>query len=281
MTSTNSVARSVEREGFKLRIDEMDSLGLGAGAVFEPEVLAALRQWVRPGMTVVDIGANIGYFTAHLSRLVGEQGEVHAFEPEPTNFSILTENVNMNGLNNVRLHRAAVGEERGDAKLHTSDFNGGMHRLYDSVCCTGPSVSVPVLRLDDVLAGSKVDLIKIDIEGYEESALRGAERCLRQNPNLKIISEYCPASMLEAGRKPKEFIDYLSGLGLTPRQMDGNTLDTTELVEDALKYELLDQDSFLSDYRGKTNPEILEGIMHVAAKLGCRRPVIENLLFSR
>ena len=157
MTFTNSAARLIEREGFKLRIDEMDSLGLGGGALFEPEVLAALRQWVRPGMTVVDIGANIGYFTVHLSRLVGAHGVVHAFEPEPVNFSILTENVNMNGLTNVRLHRAAVGKERGDASLHTSDFNGGMHRLYASVCCSGPSVNVPVLRLDDLLVGAKVD----------------------------------------------------------------------------------------------------------------------------
>ena len=281
MTFTNSAARLIEREGFKLRIDEMDSLGLGGGALFEPEVLAALRQWVRPGMTVVDIGANIGYFTVHLSRLVGAHGVVHAFEPEPVNFSILTENVDMNGLTNVRLHRAAVGKERGDASLHTSDFNGGMHRLYASVCCSGPSVNVPVLRLDDLLVGAKVDLIKIDIEGYEESALRGAENCLRENANLKIISEYCPASMLEAGGKPREFIDYLRGLGLMPRQMDGTAIDIAELVEDARKYEDFDHDSFLIDCKGKTNPQILEGVMNFAAKLGCIRPVIENLLFSR
>lgn len=281
MTPSNSAAAVIEREGFKLRIDAMDSLGLGAGTPFEPDTLAAMRQWVRPGMTVVDVGANIGYFTVHFSRLLGEQGVVHAFEPEPLNFSILTENVQINGLTNACLHHAAVGRERGEAQLHMSDFNGGMHRLYESVCCSGPSVSVPVLRIDDVLAGVKVDLIKIDIEGYEESALRGAENCLRQNADLKIISEYCPASMLEAGGKPNDFIRYLTGLGLHPHHMDGTRIDLAELIGDANRYEQVEFTRFLSECKGMSNPQILDAVVGLAAKLGCKRPVIENLLFSR
>ena len=281
MSSSHSSGVVIEREGFKLRIDAMDSLGLGAGTPFEPETLAALQQWVRPGMTVVDVGANIGYFTLHLSRLVGEQGSVHAFEPEPVNFSILTENIAANVLTNVALHHAAVGRERGEASLHISDFNGGMHRLYESVCCVGPAVRVPVLRIDDVLANSTVDLIKIDIEGFEEAALRGAENCLRQNADIKIITEYCPASMLEAGGKPSEFLAYLHGLGLRPSQLDGTPIDLAELLADAHRYEQVAFSRFLSDCNGKSNPEILDAVVALAAKLGCKRPMIENLLFSR
>lgn len=281
MTFPNTAAGVIEREGFKLRIDAMDSLGLGSGAPFEPETLAALQRWVHPGMTVVDIGANIGYFTVHFSRLVGDQGVVHAFEPEPLNFAMLAENVQMNGLSNVCVHHAALGRERGHANLHLSDYNGGMHRLYPSVCCSGPSVSVPVLRMDDVLAGVKVDLIKIDIEGYEEPALLGAENCLRQNSSLKIISEYCPASMLEAGGSPSAFLHYLLGLGLHPCEMDGTRINAAELFEDASHYEKVEFSRFLSDCNGMTNPQILEAVVGLAGKLGCKRPVIENLLFSR
>lgn len=281
MTSSHFSGALIEREGFKLRIDAMDSLGLGAGAPFEPETLEALSQWVRPGMTVVDVGANIGYFTAHLSRLVGSQGWVHAFEPEPVNFSILMENVSMNGLSNVALHHAAVGREHGEASLHISDFNGGMHRLYESVCCIGPIVRVPVLRIDDVLANGTVDLIKIDIEGYEEAALRGAENCLQQNADLKIISEYCPASMLEAGGKPTEFLNYLLGLGLRPSHLGGKPIDLVELMDDASRYEQVAFSRFLRDCNGMSNPQILDAVVALATELGCKRPVIENLLFSR
>ena len=273
--------RIVIVDDFKFAIDAMDSLGLGQGQAFEPEILAALRHWVRPGNTVVDIGANIGYFTAHLARLVGDGGTVHAFEPEPANFALLTANMGANGLAWVRLHQAAVGAQPGTATLHTSEYNGGMHRLYESVCCTGPGFDVPVLRLDQVLAGAHVDLIKIDIEGYEPAALLGAEDCLRANPRLKIVSEYCPASMLEAGGQPSAMLRWLGERGFGPHRLDGTALDVQELQHDAQRYEKYGRERFLADCQGLSNPQILDTIVRLSAELGCTRPVIENLLFMR
>ena len=116
-------ARVIMVDGFRLAIDAMDSLGLGQGHSFEPEILSALQRWVQPGNTVVDVGANIGYFTAHLARLVGNTGVVHGFEPEAANFALLTANMHSNGLAWVKLYQAAVGAAAGHARLHISQYD--------------------------------------------------------------------------------------------------------------------------------------------------------------
>ncbi|MBP9940768.1 MAG: FkbM family methyltransferase, partial [Comamonas sp.] len=93
----------VQLEDFVIATDDAEGFGLRGGAPFEPEVLHALRQYIQPGSVVLDIGANVGYFTAHISKLVGSAGRVHAFEPEPRNFSLLSSNVAANHLQNVVL----------------------------------------------------------------------------------------------------------------------------------------------------------------------------------
>ncbi len=278
---TRTNRRTVVVDEFRFAIDALDSLGLAQGHAFEPDILLALKRWVQPGATVVDIGANIGYFTAHMARLVGSAGTVHAFEPEPDNFELLIDNMHANGLLWVQAHQAAVGAQAGTAVLHTSDYNGGMHRLYDSVCCTGPAFAVPVLRLDQALADTRIDLIKIDIEGYEPAALLGAQTCLQSNAGLKIISEYCPASILEAGGKPGAFLSWLHAQGFSPHRLDGHIINIAELIQDAQRYETYGSERFVADCKGQNNPEILNTVVRLSAQLGCTRPVIENLLFMR
>ena len=281
LENASSAHHVVNVDDFILAIDAMDSLGLGQGRAFEPEILAALQRWVRRGDTVVDIGANIGYFTAHLARLVGADGCVHAFEPDPANFALLVENMRANKLAWVQLHQAAVGAQPGKATLHISEYNGGMHRLYDSVCCTGPGLDVAVQTVDQLLVGSRIDLIKIDIEGYEPAALMGAQACLRANPEMKIVSEYCPASMLEAGGQPSAMLNWLREQGFGPHELNGVAVDIDELLQDALRYETYGQERFLAACQGLSNPEILDTIVRLSTELGCTRPVIENLLFMR
>ena len=276
-----SEMRIIEFDGLRLAIDALDSLGLGHGQAFEPEIAAALLRWTQTGDTVVDIGANIGLFTAQLARAVGPTGTVHAFEPEPANHALLAGNMARNGFGQVRLHAAALGAEPGTTQLHTSDFNGGMHRLYDSVVCSGPAVDVPVYRIDDVFAATELHLIKIDVEGYEPWVLQGAERCLRASPRLKIISEYCPPSMLEAGTLPSDMLHRLLGLGYHPHQLDGTAVDITELLADAARYESHGRERFVNACAGRTPPEVNGLIERLTAELGCRRPFIENLLFMR
>ncbi|HNU11809.1 MAG TPA: FkbM family methyltransferase [Rubrivivax sp.] len=272
--------RTIQRDGFVVQVDDRDSLGLSGEAEFEPEVRDALLRLARPGDTVVDIGANIGWFTLHLARRVGPAGVIHAFEPEPANLRLLEANVRANGLSWVVIHPVALGEAPGEALLHTTAYNTGMHRLYDSVCCDGPAIPVAVQRLDDLLAPGQVALVKIDVEGYEHAVLRGARVLLSTPPQPRVVSEYCPASMLEAGQSPSAFLNDMKAWGLAPRALDGAPIDWAELMADALRYEAYGRERFVAACAGANNPEILAIVAGLAAELGCRRPVIENLLFA-
>lgn len=273
--------RWVRWEGAELAIDAADSLGLASGNPFEPAVAQALRRHVRPGDTVVDVGANVGCFTALLAQAVGPAGRVHAIEPEPGNLALLRQSVSRNGWDQVTLHGVAAADRDGTLALHTSTFNNGMHRLYESVCCDGQVVQVPVRRLDDLLAGSRVDLLKLDVEGYEWAVVQGAEHLLRANPALVVVTEYCPSAMLEAGGSPTAFLDRLARLGLVPHELDGTPLHGPSLREEATRYDQLGRDRFVDACSGLDNEAILQRVQALAAGLGCRRPVIDNLLFRR
>src|SRR5262249_18542532 len=132
---------------------------------------AFFRRVLRPGDTVVDVGANVGTLTLTAAALVGPEGRVWAIEPHPRPLRYLCANVALNGFANVRTVHAAAGESDGLLRLTDS-------RLDDQnrVSADGPGVSVPVRRLDDVVPEGPVRLLKIDVEGFELFVLRGARR---------------------------------------------------------------------------------------------------------
>jgi len=273
--------QSVDICGFRFFVDKLDSLGLSSSGIFEPETMAALGKLTKPGYRVLDIGANIGFFTAILSRLVGPKGRVYAIEPQKENFRLLKENTLNNGLENVDLYNVAVSESKGVASLFLSDWNGGMHRLYESVCCTEATESVTVVTVDSIVSNDKIDLIKIDIEGYEFFALKGAQKCLLRNPDICIVTEYCPLSAIEAGASPSSMLKYLESMNFRPMSLDGQLVSIDGLLEEAIRYEDYGSERLVLECSGKTNPQILEMAWEVARQLGCTRPILENLIFSR
>jgi hypothetical protein len=117
--------------GSVLRLDPEDSLYLGSHP-YEPYLTKLVMDLIRPGDVVVDVGAMIGYYTVIFARLVGADGTVYAFEPDPENFAILEENVSLNGYSHVRLERAAVSDRAGTGRLYLNTSNRGDHRIFDS-----------------------------------------------------------------------------------------------------------------------------------------------------
>jgi FkbM family methyltransferase len=173
------------------------------------------RQLIRPGMTVVDIGANIGVYTRYFSGLAGPSGSVHAFEPAPPNFKRLQENAGH--LANARLNHAAVGDRRGIIKLYVSDELNVDHRTFDSGDGRS-SIDVPVVCLDEYFPpGQRVDLLKIDVQGYELSVLQGAERILKENRDIKVLMEFWPYGLSKASVAPADVLKLLQSLGFEIR----------------------------------------------------------------
>jgi FkbM family methyltransferase len=139
-----------------------------------------LKDLVLPGSTVVDVGANVGFFTLKFARWVGEQGCVIAIEPDIENFETLAAKIAAAGLEHrVRLHRAAAAAEAGSVRLQLNELHPGDHRITFGA----NGMMVPAVTVDDLVAGAgsrSVSLIKIDVQGAEILVLGGAERTLQQ-----------------------------------------------------------------------------------------------------
>ena len=172
-----------------------------------------LRKILFQGAVVTDVGANIGIYSEFLSRCVGPTGLVHSFEPSQDNFRRLS--AATRDLSNVRLAQAGVGERSGQTKLYVSDKLNIDHRAYKADGDSRRAVPSEMVALDDYFKdGQRVDLIKMDIQGYELHALRGAQRVLQENPEINLLLEFWPAGLAQAGVGWEELVEMLQGLNM-------------------------------------------------------------------
>ena len=190
-------------------LDATDSLHLKVTGVYEPRETALVHRLLKPGMTFVDVGAHIGYYTTMAAELVGPTGRVYAFEPNPATAELLRKNTMRYG-DVVHIVQAAASDKNGRGKLYLSRNNSGDHRSYARP--GRESVDVDVVTLDAVLEGVVVDFIKMDAQGVEYDILRGAEATLRRSPRVDGLVEFRPRSM-RPGVKPRMLIEQLHRMG--------------------------------------------------------------------
>ena len=182
---------AIEVHGRRFLIDPDEVIGrhLLHFGLFDLLVTEALLRLAQPGELAADVGANIGYMSCVLADRVGSEGKVFAFEPHPEIFADLVENTRGLG---VEAARAAVSDSAGTAMLHIPRTFAG-NRGIASLEASGDSlteVEVPSVRLDQALpAGCRIGVMKIDIEGHELAALRGAEALLREGRIRDIVFE--------------------------------------------------------------------------------------------
>ena len=174
---------------------------------------------VTRGQTVVDVGANQGIFTLLLARLVGRDGRVVALEPEPALFAALDENCRRNGADHVTRLQMAAGETGAQGVLRCSRFNRGDNRLSDSL--PGPSVPVNIAALDDLLPTEMVNLVKIDVQGYELQVVKGMQQILERVRDIRVFFEYWPAGLGYAGTRAGELPDFFLSRGFSLFELQG------------------------------------------------------------
>lgn len=178
--------------------------------ISDREKIKLLRQNLKPRMVVLELGGNIGFYSILFSKLVGAEGEVHVFEPDPLNFRYLQSNTRK--LNNINLYNLAVGNNSGQIKLYKSKELNIDHRTYE---CgeERECVNVQCVSIDEYFSfGKNFDFIKIDIQGYDCHALEGMKSTVRSSNKLKILSELWPYGLRIAGRSVDEYLDLLSEL---------------------------------------------------------------------
>ena len=172
-----------------------------------------LKRILLQGAVAVDAGANIGIYSEFFSRCVGPTGLVHSFEPSPDNFRLLSSATRH--LSNVRLTQAAVGERSCECKLYISDKLNVDHRAYKADGDSRRAVPIQMVALDDYFkSGQRVDVLKMDIQGYELHALRGAQRVLEENPDINLLLEFWPAGLAQAGVRWEELVEMLQRLNM-------------------------------------------------------------------
>lgn len=185
---------------------------------YEVEETRLLMEVLRPGMVVLDVGANMGYYALIASEKVGPSGAVHAFEPAPEQFEHLSLNVRINGRENVFLNNCAVAEASGTRQLFLADgWNQGTHSLGPRASSTRVQ-SVPCVTIDEYVRQKgveRVDVVKVDVEGAELFVFLGARETIATMRPPLIVFEACEEHTRALDTTTREVKQLLSDLGYT------------------------------------------------------------------
>jgi len=213
-----------EIDGFKLKKGRTTRLPILTGEI-EPSQTNLIKKLSNQECMFFDLGANFGWFTMVLSKLVGKSGRVYSFEADPFLVSILKENVKLNNLSNVSVQPFAISNRTGISKFSLNESYDTRNQL-DSIVHSENTINAKITSLDEFCKKEnlgKVDFIKMDIEGSEPKALEGMRKIIIDNPHLKIITEFNQTAMTSVGSSPERFINLLQEAGFTTEEINEKT----------------------------------------------------------
>jgi len=175
---------------------------------WEPEVVKAVTGVVHDGFVAIDVGAHLGYYALILSRIVGPNGRVIAFEPIPSNFRILSENIELNRCKNVQAVNKAVSDRSGrcEGAPHAESNSGSFSLVKND---GAESITVDAVSLDDFLKnwGRPIDFIEIDVEGAEGMVLDGARKTIELYHPILLVEVHHFGARLESSQVPRQLME--------------------------------------------------------------------------
>jgi FkbM family methyltransferase len=208
-------------DGHILYFDSRDTILLETFSQDEYEVATTkvIKKFVKEEMNVINIGANIGYFTLLIARQVGPKGKVISFEPSLTTAKFLQQNIDANGYKNVEVHAKAVSNKSGISNLWIggSSTHNFVSELKAQSYPQLSNIQVETTTMDDFLKNRdpRIDFILMDAEGSEKYILEGMQQTLENNPHLEIITEYNPYALRLAETDGCSFLDLIENLGFS------------------------------------------------------------------
>ncbi len=195
----------IQSAGFEIKLnprDQSSSAFIDVLGCWEPLITGLFMKVLSKGQVIVDVGANIGWYTLLSAALVGPRGLVISFEPEPSNFALLAQSIARNAFSNVRLLRAAVGDREGQTTLNLSSMSVG-HTLRNSLSAAEFIGNLPVKieTLDSALSDLRTDihLLKVDVEGAEPEVINGSMKLISSGRIKRIVMEWNPGSWVGLG----------------------------------------------------------------------------------
>jgi FkbM family methyltransferase len=215
-----------EAEGLKLWIDPASNFGkrILREKNYEAELTSAFRELLKPGQTFVDVGANEGWFSMLAARLVGSYGHVVSCEPQERLWPVIVKNASLNGFTNVQLMPYAIAEQRGHAVINLyPSLNTGSSNISGTRRRWEKQQEISLVPLADILesvAGGVVDLVKVDVEGFEHRVLLSAGKHLGTRIK-RLVVELHPAQLEALGSSEKEVKELLQTRGYAQRMVKG------------------------------------------------------------
>ena len=206
----------VEIEGRKMYTQNNDGLALSIFKIYEPNQTEIVKKYVHKDDIVIDIGAHVGYYTLLMAQLVGENGKVYSFEPDPVNFQLLKKSVEINGFENVILIQKAVSNITNKVKLFLGDDDSAINRIYDAkLGDTKESIDVESITIDEYFKENDelINFIKIDSEGSEVKIVNGMKQFLSRNKELVMMTEFFPFLIKKSGDEPNQYLKSLEKSG--------------------------------------------------------------------
>jgi FkbM family methyltransferase len=216
--------REIDTPHGRFWVDPVSHLGfeIARTGAYEPSMRRTLETHLAPGDVFVDLGANEGYFSVIGARLVGEKGRVVAIEPQERLSAVIAANLALNGLESVHVAQVAITDSPAPVTLYlTPDINTGSTGLHRSLSYNLPTQRANAQTLSallDSLGLDHVDLMKVDIEGFEYEALLGSPEVFRQHRIRAIALELHPAIIKARGKDDGDITAMLSQYGY--RQTD-------------------------------------------------------------
>ena len=211
-----SKSNIVEIEGRKMFTQNNDGLALSIFKIYEPNQTKIVKKYVHEGDVVIDVGAHVGYYTLLMAQLVGKNGKVYSFEPDPVNFELLKKSVEINGFENVVLIQKAVSDTTEKIKLFLGDNDSAINRIYDAKLGDAKkSIDVESITIDEYYKENDklFNFIKIDSEGSEAKIINGMEKFLTKNRKLIMMTEFFPFLIKKSGDEPKQYLKSLENSG--------------------------------------------------------------------
>lgn len=203
---------------------------------FEMDEICFVRAYLRPGDVFVDVGANVGLYTAIAARLVGPRGRVHCFEPTPETFRRLTENVRINGLDNVVCSQKGLSDMPATLGFKMSVDGLDAWNSFGQPAHEGAFISEGVdvtpfslYAREAGLCPGDVDLMKIDVEGWEERVLAGAGDFLSHPDGPALVVETNDAAARAAGSSPEAIVRALEEFGYSAYRFERLSRDLMKL----------------------------------------------------
>jgi FkbM family methyltransferase len=197
------------------------------------------KRFVSPASHIVDVGANQGIYTLSISRQAGS-GKVFAFEPDPRLFAALKGNVERNRVQNVVLFNAAAASRPSKLLLRPGSLNRGDNRIVQSGNGSTDAIEVTAVPLDSVIPDHRVEVMKIDVQGFEFDVLRGALQIIQANPALLILFEFWPHGLRLSGASPEQLLKLLQETGFSLFRFNSK-LEFEPFIYDAASWSRSDQ----------------------------------------